>query len=103
MRNYLFFALDLDTDLEPNGSGDGALVRPLLQVVPDVHLAGQSPHLNDRLAQEVIRFSRQLLAQFGLEVVVLVPDTHFDPIRRVVAFTRTRKRDKKINSEVCCH
>lgn len=81
---YLFLALDLDTDLQPDGAGHGGPVGPLLQVIPDVHLAGQGPHLDDRLAEEVIALPGQLLPQPRLEVVVLVPHPDLDPVAGVV-------------------
>ncbi len=61
------------------------------QVVPDVHLAGQRAHLDDGLSQEVVRLSRQFLPQLRLEVVVLVPDSHLDAVRRVVALAVGRR------------
>ena len=81
---YLFLALDLHTDLESDGAGDGGSVRPLLEVVPHVHLAGEGAHLDDRLPQEVVGLPGQLLPEARLQVVVLVPDSHFDPVRRVM-------------------
>ena len=41
-------------------------------------------HLDDRLPQEVVGLPGQLLPEPRLEVVVLVPDSHFDPVRGVV-------------------
>jgi hypothetical protein len=85
----LFLALDLDADVEPDGAGDGRLVCAFLQVVPHVHLAGQRAHLDDGLAEEVVRLPGQLLAQFGLEVVVLIPHAHLDAVGRVVTLAAT--------------
>ena len=87
--SYLFLALNLDTDVEPDGAGDGRLVCAFLQVVPHVHFAGQSAHLDDGLAEEVVRLPGQLLAQLGLEVIVLVPHAHLDAVGRVVALAAT--------------
>ena len=86
---YLFLALDLHTDLESDGAGDGGSVRPLLEVVPHVHLAGQRPHLDDRLPEKVVALPRQLLPQPRLQVVILVPDPDLDTVTRVVALTET--------------
>ena len=44
-------------------------------------------YLDDGLTKEVVRFSGEFLAQFRFYVVVFVPHTNFDTIRRVVAFT----------------
>ena len=52
----------------------------LTQVVPDVHLSAEGPDLDDALAQEVIRLPLQTLLHAGLDVIVLVPHTHFDPV-----------------------
>ena len=86
---YLFLALDLHTDLESDGAGNGGSVRPLLEVVPHVHLAGQGPHLDDRLPEKVVALPRQLLPQPRLQVVILVPDPDLDAVTRVVAFAET--------------
>ena len=80
----LLLALDLDADLESDGAGHGGPVRPLLEVVPHVHLPGQRAHLNDRLPEEVVTLPGQLLPQPRLEVVVLVPDPDLDAVARVV-------------------
>lgn len=89
---YIFFAFDFHANLKSNGSGNAGLVRPFLQIVPNVHLAGESANLDDGLAQEVIRFSGELLSQLGLEVVVFVPNANLDAIRRVVTFAKRRSR-----------
>ena len=59
----------------------------LTQVVPNVHLPTERPDLNDGLAQEVIALSLEPLLHARLDVVVLVPDTHLDPVGGVVALT----------------
>lgn len=41
-------------------------------------------HLNDGLAQKIIRFTGKLLPELGLEVIVLVPNPDLDAIRAVV-------------------
>ena len=71
------------------------------QIIPHVHLAAQSAHFNDGLAQEVVRFAGQLLPQPGLEIIVLVPDADFDAIWRVVAFTVAAENNVSLNSNQC--
>ena len=83
----LFFSFDFDADVKADSSRDGRLVCALLQVVPHVHFARKSPHLDDGLAEKVVRLAGKLLPHFRLEVVIFVPHAHFDPIRRVVTFT----------------
>lgn len=61
--------------------------KKLTQIVPDVHLAAQRPHLDDTLAQEVVRLPLETLLHSRLDVVVLIPYTHFDPVGGVVALT----------------
>ena len=46
-------------------------------------------YLDDCLSQEVIWLSRQLLSQPCLQVIILVPHPHLDPVTRVVALTET--------------
>ena len=86
----LLFPLYLHADLEPDGTGYGRLVAPLLKMVPHVHLPREGPHLDDGLTEEVVRLPCQLLSQSSLEVVVLVPDSHFDPVARVVTFAASQ-------------
>ncbi len=59
----------------------------LTQVVPDVHFTAQSSNLNDSLTEEIIRLSFELLLYSGLNIIILVPNAHFDPIGRVVTLT----------------
>ena len=59
-------------------------------MIPDVHLAGQGPHLDDRLAEEVVTLPSQLLPQPRLEVIVLVPHPDLDPVAGVVTLTEKR-------------
>ena len=59
-------------------------------MIPDVHLARQGPHLDDRLAEEVITLPSQLLPQPRLEVVVLVPHPDLDPVAGVVTLAVKR-------------
>lgn len=59
----------------------------LTQVVPDVHFTAQSSYLDDGLTEEVVRLTFELLLYSGLNIVVLVPHAHFDPIGRVVTLT----------------
>ena len=85
VRGHFLLALDLHADLQADRAADGRLVRPLLQVVPHVHLARERAHLDDGLAEEIVRLAGQLLPQLGFQVVVLVPDAHLDAVGRVVA------------------
>ena len=55
-------------------------------MIPDVHLTRQGSDLDDGLTQEVVTLPGQLLPQPRLQVVVLVPDPHLDPVTRVVTF-----------------
>lgn len=59
----------------------------LTQVVPDVHFSAQSSNLDDGLTEEIIRLSFELLLYSGLNIIILVPYAHFDPIGRVVTLT----------------
>lgn len=71
-------------------SGDENLMTPplhrprshsvLTQVVPDVHFSAQRSDFNDALAQEIIRFPLQSLLHPRLDVVILIPHTHFDSV-----------------------
>lgn len=65
-------------------------IIPLTQIVPDIHLSAQSADLNNSLAQEVIRLSLELLLYSRLDIIIFIPHTHLDPVRRVVTFTRDR-------------
>lgn len=85
VRGDLFLALNFDADVQSNGTRNGRFVSPLFQVVPNVHFTGQSSNFDYGLAQEVIGFASQFLPQFGLEVVVFIPHSHFYSITRVVA------------------
>lgn len=58
----------------------------LTQIVPHVHLSAQRADLDDGLAQEVVGLPLELLLHAGLDVVVLVPHSHLDAVRGVVAF-----------------
>lgn len=62
----------------------------LTQVVPDVHLPAQRPHLDDGLAQEVVGLPLEALLDAGLDVVILIPDTDFDAVGGVMALTAGR-------------
>lgn len=62
------------------------LSEKLTQVVPNVHLPTQSADFDDGLTQEVIALTFEPLFHSRLDVVILVPNTNFDAIRRVVAF-----------------
>ena len=59
-------------------------------MIPDVHLARQGSDLDDCLTQEVVTLPGQLLPQPRLQVVVLVPDPHLDPVTRVVTLTKMK-------------
>lgn len=55
------------------------------QIVPDVHFAAERAHLDDGLAQEVVRLALEMLLHPRLDVVVLVPHAHLDAVGGVVA------------------
>ncbi len=55
--------------------------------------------LNDCLSEEVVRLPGELLPEPGLEVVILVPDPHLDPVARVVALAA--KVYKKALDYIC--
>lgn len=55
------------------------------QIVPHVHLSAQRADLDDGLAQKVVRLPLELLLHARLDVVVLVPHSHLDAVRGVVA------------------
>lgn len=59
----------------------------LTQVVPDVHFATQCPDLDDGLAKEIIGLPLQALLYSRLDVIILIPYTYFNAVRRVVALT----------------
>lgn len=66
----------------------------LTQIVPHVHLSAQRADLDDGLAQEVVGLALELLFHARLDVVVLVPHSHLDAVRGVVALaaeTETRQ------------
>lgn len=52
----------------------------LTQVVPHVHLSAQSSDFDDALAQEIIRFPFETLFHPRLDIVILIPHTHFDSV-----------------------
>lgn len=85
VRSDLLLAFDLHADVQPDRPRNRALVRPLLKVVPHVHLPAQRPHLDDRLTEEIVALPRQFLPQLRLQIVVLVPHSHFYPVGRVMA------------------
>lgn len=49
----------------------------LTQVVPDVHLSAERSDLDDGLSQEVVRLSFETLLHTGLNIIVLIPHSHF--------------------------
>lgn len=59
----------------------------LTQVVPNVHLAAQSPDFDDGLTQEVVTLTFKPLFHAWLDVVILVPHAYLDAVWWVVAFT----------------
>lgn len=81
IRRDLLLAFNLHGNVKTNRSRDGRLVCSLLEIVPHIHLARQRSHLDDCLTQEVVGLSRELLTKLRLEIVVLVPNAHFDAIR----------------------
>lgn len=44
-------------------------------------------YFNDCLSKKIVRLAGELLTHFRLKVVIFVPDTNFDPIRRIVTLT----------------
>lgn len=90
--NYLVLVLLSLCDLLLHSSVSNSpspfiLSRKLTQVVPNVHLPAQSPDFDDGLSQEVITLTFEPLFDTRLDVVVLVPHSNLDAVRRVVAFT----------------
>lgn len=90
IRCHLLLALDLDADVQPNRPRHRAFVRPLLQIVPDVHLAAERPDLDDGLSEKIVALPRQLLPQLRLQVIILVPHSNLDSIGRIVALAANR-------------
>lgn len=72
----------------------------LTQVVPHVHLATQRADLDDGLAQEVVRLPLKLLLHAGLDVVVLVPHSHLDAVRGVVAFAKGTEQRQSVAARI---
>lgn len=60
----------------------------LTQIVPDIHFSAQSADLDDSLTEEVIGLPLELLLHPGLDVVILIPNTHLDAVWGVVTFTK---------------
>lgn len=56
------------------------------EIVPDVHLSAERADLDDGLAQEIVRFTFEMLLHPRLDVVVLVPHAHLDAVGGVVTF-----------------
>lgn len=56
------------------------------EIVPDVHLSAECADLDDGLAQEIVRFTFEMLLHPRLDVVVLVPHAHLDAVGGVVTF-----------------
>lgn len=59
---HLLLALDLHADVQPDGARHGRLVRPLLQVVPHVHLAGERPNLQREMVAAAVSTRRRCTA-----------------------------------------
>lgn len=85
IRCHLLLAFYLDADVQPNRARHCTLVRPLLQIVPDIHLAAECPNLDDGLPEEVVALPRQFLPQLRFQIVIFVPHSDLDPIGRIVA------------------
>lgn len=66
----------------------------LTQIVPHVHLSAQRANFDDGLTQKVVRLPLELLLHAGLDVIVLVPHSHLDAVRGVVAFAVGTVADK---------
>lgn len=77
--------------MQSNCSGHGGLVGSLLEIVPNVHLAGQRAHLDDGLTEKVVGLASKLLTKLRLEIVVFVPYADFYAIGRVVTLTVEQK------------
>lgn len=73
----------------------------LTQVVPDVHLPAQCPHLDDGLAQEVVRLPLEALLDAGFDVIILIPDTDFDAVGGIMALTAGRGGGSRMSGEMC--
>ncbi len=78
--SHLLLSLDLYTDLKPDSTRHAGLIRPFLQIVPDVHFTGQGSNLDDGLTKKVIGLSSKFLTKLGFEVVVLVPHADLDSV-----------------------
>lgn len=50
----------------------------------------KAAYLDDGLSKEIIRFTSELLPHFRLKVIIFIPDSNFDPIRRIVTFAISR-------------
>lgn len=44
-------------------------------------------YLDDSLTQKIVRFPRQLLSEFGFQIIILVPYSYFNAVWWIVAFT----------------
>lgn len=67
----------------------------LTKVIPDVHFSTQCPNFNYTLAQEIIRFSLETLLHPRLNVIILIPHTHFNSVWRIVALTSEKQEMNK--------
>lgn len=67
----------------------------LTQIVPDIHLSAQSADLDDSLTKEIIGLPLELLLHAGLDVVILIPNTHLDAVWGVVTFTKETEPKNK--------
>ena len=55
------------------------------EVVPDVHFAAERPHFDDGLPEKVVRLLFEMLLHPRLDVIVLIPHSHLNPVRGIVA------------------
>lgn len=67
----------------------------LTQIVPDIHLSAQSADLDDGLTKEIIGLPLELLLHAGLDVIILIPNTHLDAVWGVVTFTKETEPKNK--------
>lgn len=64
------------------------------EIVPDVHLSAERADLDDGLAQEIVRFTFEMLLHPRLDVIVLVPHAHLDAVGGVVTFAASAQEIK---------
>lgn len=74
-------------------SSDHQIIPPALtQIIPDVHFTTECSHFNDGLSQKIIRLPFKFLLHARLDVIVFVPNAHFDSVRGVVTLAAHPKQ-----------